>query len=196
MIEYLYWMESMVNLILQFGELNKQQIEFLVSKAKLIELKKHEYLSEAGKIPQYVAFVVEGVFRTCYYNNKSEEITSYFVDEGNFLVDNEKFESQLLATEYVQALTNAKVFVFNKKDWDDLSNTIFGWELLKSKIVKKCLTLAMERRSPLISEDATTRYLSFIEAFPKLINRIPLAYIASYLGVTQQSLSRIRRNIR
>jgi len=140
--------------------------------------------------------VLEGVFRFCYYNNKGEEVTNYFVDEGNFVVDNEKFESQIAASEYVQAVTDCQVLVFNKKDWDEISNTIVGWEMMKAKMVKKCLTLAMERRSPLVSEDATTRYLSFIEGFPNLINRVPLSYIASYLGVTQQSLSRIRRNIR
>ncbi|WP_317173319.1 cyclic nucleotide-binding domain-containing protein [Chryseobacterium caseinilyticum] len=48
----------------------------------------------------------------------------------------------------------------------------------------------------MVSEDATTRYLSFIEKFPALVNRIPLSYVASYLGITQQSLSRIRKNIR
>lgn len=194
-IHYLYIMEAMINLILQFGDLNKQQIEFLLSKVEMLEFKKHEYLSEAGKVPRYVAFVVEGVFRFCYYNNKSEEITNYFVDEGNFVVDNEKFESQIAASEYVQAVTDCKVLVFSKKSWDEISNTIVGWEMMKAKMVKKCLTLAMERRSPLISEDATTRYLSFIKAFPNLINRISLSYVASYLGVTQQSLSRIRRSI-
>jgi len=188
-------MESMINLILQFGDLNKQQIEFLLSKVEVLELKKQEYLSEAGKVPRYVGFVLEGVFRFCYYNNRSEEITNYFVDEGNFVVDNEKFESQIAASEYVQAVTDCKVIVFNKKDWDELSSTIVGWEMMKAKMVKKCLSLAMERRSPLISEDATTRYLSFIKAFPNLITRIPLSYVASYLGVTQQSLSRIRRSI-
>ncbi|WP_445430793.1 hypothetical protein [Chryseobacterium indoltheticum] len=54
----------------------------------------------------------------------------------------------------------------------------------------------MDRRSPLVSEDATTRYLSFLEKFPKVANRVPLSYVASYLGITQQSLSRIRKNIR
>ncbi|SHG17223.1 cAMP-binding domain of CRP or a regulatory subunit of cAMP-dependent protein kinases [Chryseobacterium arachidis] len=195
-MRYLYTMEAMINLILQFGDLNKQQIDFLLSKVEVLELKRNDYLSEAGKVPRYVAFVLEGVFRFCYYNNKSEEITHYFVDEGNFVVDNEKFESQIAASEYIQAVTDSKVLVFNKKDWDEISNTILDWEMIKAKIVKKCLTLAMERRSPLVSEDATTRYLSFIDAFPNLINRIPLSYVASYLGVTQQSLSRIRRNIR
>jgi hypothetical protein len=64
------------------------------------------------------------------------------------------------------------------------------------KVVQKCLMDAMDRRSPLVSEDATTRYLSFLEKFPKVANRVPLSYVASYLGITQQSLSRIRKNIR
>jgi len=189
-------MEALINFILQFGDLNKQQIDFLLSKVEMLEFQKDDYLSEAGKVPRYVAFVQEGVFRFCYYNNKGQEVTNYFVDEANFVSDHEKFESQITASEYVQAVTDCKVLAFTKKDWDDISNTIVGWDMMKANMVKKCLTLAMERRSPLVSEDATTRYLSFIEAFPNLINRIPLSYVASYLGITQQSLSRIRRNIR
>jgi CRP-like cAMP-binding protein len=193
---YIAPMETLINLILQFGDLNKQQIDLILSKANTLHLKKDEYFSEAGKIPRYVGFVLEGVFRFCYYNNKGEEITNYFIDEGNFVSDNEKFESQIAASEYIQAVTDCTVLVFTKKDWDDISDTIVGFDLIKANIVKKCLTVAMERRSPLVAEDATTRYLSFIESFPALINRIPLSYVASYLGITQQSLSRIRRNIR
>lgn len=189
-------METLIDYILQFGHLNKQQIEFILSKVETLELKKDEYFSEAGKIPRHVGFILEGVFRFCYYNNKSEEVTSYFVEENNFVVDTQKFESQIEASEYIQAVTDCKVLVFTKKDWDEISNTIVGWEMMKVNVVKKCLTLAMERRSPLVTEDATTRYLSFIETFPALINRIPLSQVASYLGITQQSLSRIRKNIR
>jgi CRP-like cAMP-binding protein len=193
---YLYLMEALIDLILQFGDLNKQQTDLILSKVRLLELKKEEYFSEAEKMPKYVGFVLEGVFRFCYYNNRSKEITNYFIDEGNFVVDYQKFESQINASEYVQAVTDCKVLVFTKRDWDDISNTIVGFELIKANMVRKCLTVAMERRSPLISEDATTRYLSFINSFPNLINRIPLSYVASYLGVTQQSLSRIRKNVR
>jgi len=189
-------MKALIDLILQFGALNKQQTDFILSKAKTLDMKKDEYFSEAGKIPRHVGFVLEGVFRFCYYNNKGDEVTNYFVDEGNFVVDNEKFESQIVASEYIQAVTDCKILAFSKKYWDDISNTIVGFEMIKSNVVKKCLTLAMERRSPMVSEDASTRYLSFIQNFPSLVNRIPLSFVASYLGITQQSLSRIRRNIR
>lgn len=189
-------MEELINLLLQFGDLNKQQIDLILSKTRVLELKKDEYFSEAGKVPRYVGYVLEGVFRFCYYNNKGDEITNYFIDENNFVVDNQKFELQVEASEYIQAVTDCRVLVFTKKDWDEISNTIVGFEMTKANIVKKCLTVAMERRSPLVSEDATTRYLTFLESFPMLINRIPLSYVASYLGITQQSLSRIRKNIR
>lgn len=189
-------MEELINYILQFGNLNRQQTDFIMSKAKTLELHKEEYFSEAGKVPRHVGFLIEGVVRFCYYNNKGEEITHHFIDENNFVSDQQKFEAQMVTSEYIQAVTNCKLLVFSKKDWDELGNTIVGWDAIANLILKNCLLKTIERRSPLVSEDATTRYLSFIAQFPGLVNRIPLSHIASYLGITQQSLSRIRRNIR
>jgi CRP-like cAMP-binding protein len=188
--------KAFIDYILQFGSLNQQQTDLILSKATVLELRKDEYFSEAGKIPRYVGFVLEGVFRFCYYNNKGQEITNYFMDENSFVSDYQKFEIQVVASDYIQAVTDSKLLVFSKKDWDDISNTIVGWDKIIDQIIKKCLLETIERRSPLVSEDATTRYLSFMEMFPTVMNRVPLAYIASYLGITQQSLSRIRKNIR
>jgi len=189
-------MKELINYILQFGDLNKQQTDLIMSKVKIIELRKDEFFSEAGKIPREVGFILEGIVRFCYYNNKGQEITHHFIDENNFVSDQQKFELQVVASEYIQAVTDCKLLIFSKKDWDDIGNTIVGWHDITGLIVKNCLIKTIERRSPLVSEDATTRYLSFIENFPTLINRIPLSYVASYLGITQQSLSRIRKNIR
>lgn len=189
-------MEEFVNYVLKFGNLNKQQTDFIMSKTQRLEIHKEEYFSEAGKIPRHVGFILEGVVRFYYYNNKGEDITQYFVDENNFVSDQQRFESQVVASEYIQAATDCKLLIFSKKDWDEIGNTIVGWDAVTSLIIKNCLLKAIERRSPLVSEDATTRYLSFIENFPGLVNRIPLSHIASYLGITQQSFSRIRKNIR
>lgn len=189
-------MKAFNDYILQFGNLNQQQLDLIMSKAQEIDFKKDAYFSEAGKIPRQVGFILEGVFRCCYYNNKGQEITHHFVDENNFLSDQPRFEAQVAASDYIQAVTDCRLLVFSKKDWDDIGNIIVGWDNIVDKVEKKCLLQAIERRSPLVSEDATTRYLSFIENFPSLVNRIPLSHIASYLGITQQSLSRIRKNIR
>jgi len=189
-------MKAFIDYLLQFENLNSHQTDLIMSKAEMLEVHKEDYFSEAGKIPKQVGFILEGVVRFCYYNNKGQEITHHFIDENNFVSDQQKFEAQVVASEYIQAVTDCKMLVFSKKDWDDIGNTIVGWDSITGLIMKNCLLKTIERRSPLVSEDATTRYLSFIEHFPGLVNRIPLSHIASYLGITQQSFSRIRKNIR
>ncbi len=184
-------MEAFINYILQFGNLNKQQTDLILSKAKTLELQKENYFSEAGKIPRYVGFLLKGVVRFCYYNNKGEEITHSFVEENNFVSDQQRFEAQMISSE-----SDCKLLAFSKKDWDEIGNTIVGWKDIENLIMKNCLLKAIERRSPLVSEDATNRYLLFNQHFPGLVNRVPLSHVASYLGITQQSLSRIRRNVR
>ncbi|GET25536.1 Crp/Fnr family transcriptional regulator [Prolixibacter sp. NT017] len=185
-------MKELIDYILQFGTLNKQQIELISRKATEKELPKNEYLVEAGKMFNEVVYIREGIVRICYYNNKGDEITKYFIDENHLFANPYKGEPM---TEYIQAITDCKLIIFSQPDWNELSNTIVGWDEIVNKIRQKGLTEKLDRRSSLVAQDATTRYLTFLEKFPTLTNRVPLSYIASYLGITQQSLSRIRKNI-
>lgn len=189
-------MKALIDYILRFGNLNQQQIDLITSKAVEAELHKEEYFSEAGKVPDKIGFVVEGVIRICYYNNQGEDITRYFVDENHLVVDINCFDNKIPSSEYIQAVTNCKFILISREDWDDLSNTIVGWESIINKMIQKALIEKLGRKAPLIEQDATTRYLTFLEKFPQLANRVPLSYLASYLGITQSSLSRIRKNIR
>lgn len=189
-------MKALIEYVLQFGSLNPQQIALISSKATELRLTKDEYFSEAEKVSRRVGFVVDGIVRVCYYNNKGEEITKYFIEENNLVVDLESFDNEVPSTAYVQAITDCQLIVFTRKDWLELLHTIIGWDTIVHKIISKALRQKVERRSPLVSEDATTRYLMFLEIYPNVVNRVPLSYIASYLGITQSSLSRIRKNIR
>ncbi|WP_308991991.1 Crp/Fnr family transcriptional regulator [Mariniflexile litorale] len=184
-------MREFIEFMLQFGNLNQQQIDLILSKAKETDLKKDDYFVEAGKVLKRVGFIVEGIFRICYYNNKGEEITKIFMEEKHLLYNLKNVPS----TEYIQAATDCKLIEFSNQDLKEISETIIDWDTIIQKITNKSLVQKLERVSPLISQDATTRYLEFMEKYPTLVNRIPLSYIASYLGITQQSLSRIRKNI-
>lgn len=188
-------MEELINYLLQFGPLNQQQIDLITSKCIIVDLKKDKYFSEAGKIAKQVAFVVKGVLRVCYYNNKGEEITRYFIDENNFAVDLNSFSIQIPSSEYIQAITECKIIIFSAEALKELSLTIISWDSIINKITAKSLIEKVHRISPMLTEDAKSRYLSFLDKFPHLANRIPLSLLASYLGITQSSLSRIRRNI-
>lgn len=189
-------MEVFIDYILQFGNLNKQQIDLIVGKASTLTLHKDDYYWEAGKRVNQVGFLTEGVIRVYYYNHKGEEITRYFIDENHLILSGPVPEEIYTPSEYLSAVTDCSLIVFSKKDWKEISDTIIGWDAILQKITAKYHKEKVARRSELVAQDATTRYLEFMEQFPALANRVPLSYIASYLGITQSSLSRIRKNIR
>jgi len=188
-------MNQLIKYLLQFGNLNSQQIDLISAKAELVTVPKNDYLAEAGKHVKRIAFIVEGVVRICYYNNKGDEITRYFFDKNHLLVAPELMIDMPIP-EYWQAVTECRLLVFSICDWKEISATIIGWNEIIQKIVSKNHSEKLDRRSALVAQDATTRYTEFLAKFPTLANRIPLSYIASYLGITQSSLSRIRKNIR
>ncbi|MBL4561855.1 MAG: Crp/Fnr family transcriptional regulator [Labilibaculum sp.] len=188
-------MKEFIEYILLFGNLNQQQIDLVRNKATEIKLQKDEYFWEAGKTIKQVGFTTKGILRVYYYNNLGEEITRYFIEENLLILYGYDIDTNYTPSEYLQAISDCKIVVFSKQDWKEISDTIVGWDSIIQKIITKQHKEKLERRSQLVSQDATTRYLEFIEKFPTLVNRIPLVYIASYLGITQSSLSRIRKNI-
>jgi CRP-like cAMP-binding protein len=189
-------MEVLIDYLLQFGHLNKQQIDLIKSKGAYKETKKDNYYHEAGMIAREVIFLTEGVMRVSYYNNKGEEVTKYFVDGNTFVADINSYNQHLPSTEYIQAITDCRYIVFSKTAMEELSMTIIGWDAIIAKITAKIFIEKVNKISPMMSEDASERYRQFLEHYPNLVNKIPLSYLASYLGMTQSSLSRIRRNMR
>ena len=188
-------MERFINYILRFGNLNEQQIELLKESIKSVDLKAGEYFSEAGRIAHRVAFVTEGILRVCYYKREGDEITRYFIDEDNFAVDLNSFQTQIPSSEYIQAILPCKLLVFEREQLKNLSDTIMSWDGIMGKISNKALMDKVNRISPMLAEDAKTRYLEFFKRYPGLSNRIPLNYLASYIGITKNSLSRIRKEL-
>lgn len=188
-------MEELINYLLQFGSLHQQQIDLVKSKGIFREIKKDDYFQEAGKIPREVAFLTRGIVRICYYNNKGEEITKYFIDENNLIVDINSYHQAIPSSGYIQAIADCQFIVFSKEAMKELSLTIIIWDDIIHKILNKALLEKINKVSPMLAEDATERYRNFFTHFPTLANRIPLSYLASYLGITQSSLSRIRKNI-
>jgi CRP-like cAMP-binding protein len=188
-------MEQLTDYLLQFGHLNGQQIDLIKKLVFVKPLKKDEYFSEAGKIAKEVAFINTGIVRVVYYDKQGDEITRYFIDESNFVVDLNSFNNSLPSSEYVQAVTDCELVIFSADALNELSGTIIIWDKIIAQITSKALMEKVKRISPMMNIDATTRYKLFLEKFPLMANRIPLSNLASYLGITQSSLSRIRKKL-
>lgn len=188
-------METFINFLLQFGHLNATQIDLVKSKGIEKVLKRDTYYSEAGTIPREIIFITEGIVRISYYDNKGNDITKYFIDENNMVVDIMSYNEGIPSSAYIQCVTDCRYIAFSKEVLNELSMTIIPWDAIINKIIAKSLAEKVNRISPMMTQDGTERYRSFFIKFPGMANRIPLSYLASYLGITQSSLSRIRKNI-
>lgn len=187
-------MEELIQYLLRFGSLSKEQIALIESKAELKKLKKSACFAEAGKISRYIGYVTAGVCRVCYYNKNGEDFTRYFVYEGRFVADINSFRDETPSAEYIEAVTECTLLVFSKEDFIALSSIIPGWTDLFSKITSYVMENKLRASSNMLVQGAQTRYLHFLEHYPGLANRVPLTMLASYLGITPSSLSRIRKN--
>ncbi|WP_443944778.1 Crp/Fnr family transcriptional regulator [Pedobacter sp. AW1-32] len=188
-------MKELINYLLQFGNLDEARLNLVQSKSLEVSLKKGAYFSEAGKISTELGYITDGVFRTCYYDKTGNSYTRYFVYEGRFIVDINSFLDGLPAAEYIEAVTDCTVLQFSKAEFTELSLAIPGWTDIFSKITSYVLENKMRASSNMLVQDAQTRYLHFLKHYPGLPNRVPLNMLASYLGITPTSLSRIRKNI-
>lgn len=188
-------MEQLIRYLLQFGHLNPEQIALIQSRAKYRTIEKSAYFSEAGKVSAQIGYITEGIFRLCYYNHKGEDFTRYFIYENRFVMDISSFRDQLACSEYIEAITDCKLVTFSRADFLYLSEKIPDWDNIFTKINALVLENKMKASSNMLVQDAQTRYIHFLEHYPGLANRVPLSMLASYLGITPSSLSRIRRNI-
>ncbi|NOW99004.1 Crp/Fnr family transcriptional regulator [Mucilaginibacter sp. SG564] len=188
-------MEEFINCLSKYSTLSGQHIELITSKAKLLNLKKGDCFLEVGRVAKQFGFVMEGVLRVCWYNEIGEDITRAFIPEYHFALNVSSFNNETPSEVCFEAIANCKLLVFSKKDMAGLANAIPGWNEILLKITATALTNKSKVSQNMLTQDATTRYLEFLKIYPGLANRIPLSALASYLGIKQSSLSRIRRKI-
>jgi CRP-like cAMP-binding protein len=176
----------------QFGRLTPPQQDLLAQQATRVTLRKGDYF-----MAQQVGFVESGVLRICSFTEQGDELTQYFIEEQELLLDIRRPEcANTPSTCMVQAITDCQLLAFTFQQWHAFAQDIPGWETLVQKIIAQTTWEKLVRVQPLVAQDAAARYRSFLTMYPQLANRVPLAHLASYLGMTQSSLSRIRKNIR
>ncbi len=188
-------MDSLKKYFDQFASLKESEWELIANSLEVHDLKKGEYFLYYNKVNKKLGWIIEGVCRYCYVNDKGDEITKYFVNENQFMCAIESFNNQSPSTEAIQALTDIKFYTLSYEKYQILLNAIPIWSKLVNEIVTQKFIEKLNLLSPMIVLDAKTRYEQFMAANPTVINRISLGYVASYLGITQQSLSRLRRQL-
>jgi len=188
-------MNDLLDFLLEFGYLNPKELALIESKVEGVSVAKQTKLAEASRVINELWFVKEGITRVYYYTEKGDEVTKYFIDERHFSSDANSFLYKIPMTSYVETVTDCKLIKISRSAFEVFAREIPCWNELVFKIINRGMHDKVNRISAMLAETARARYLNFMERYPTILNRIPLHLLASYLGVTKHSLSRIRRNI-
>lgn len=152
-------------------------------------------LHPAGRIARDIFFVCEGVLRLVKHTADGEDITICFLKRQKYATVMDSFLHQTPSAYSVEAACDAAVIVLPAQQLSALYKKINYLESLLIRILQQGLLEKVTTTNEYMGLDATDRYRHFLERESDIIRQVPLSAISSYLGMTQQSLSRIRRNI-
>ena len=157
-------------------------------------LAKNEYLVAGGKTCRHLYFLQQGALRG-YYILEGKEITHWFAFENDFVTSFHSFITQQPAVENIQLLEGSILWAISKEKLAGLLNRYREIERLVRIVYENYYIRLEERFINAQFKTAAERYQNLLQQTPHMIERVPLGYIASYLGISQETLSRIRSRI-
>ncbi len=160
-----------------------------------ILVKKNTFLIREGELEKYSYFIFNGIARCWTLNHKGEEQTFWFCKEGSFSLSNISFTLQEKSTFNVQTLTDCEIYRIDQDQANKLYEAIPGLKEVFDDLTARLLNKLLNRNINLIKFSPEQYYLQMIAEYGSAFNYIPLKDIASYLGITPQALSRIRKRI-
>jgi len=169
-------------------ELNKLQ-DIFFSKT----LSRDEYFLREGELPKQIGFIISGVVRFYYTTDKGEDFIKSFATEETFITSYSAILRNKASTFFIQALEETTLLVTNYIDFVQVTKRHPSWQVMVNRILETLYLKKEKRENQFLSDDAQTRYEKFKIEFPNLKNRVHQYHIASYLGITNVSLSRLRK---
>jgi CRP-like cAMP-binding protein len=185
--------QILFNYLSQHSNFTDPHIEMIGGFFQPLYLEKEETLFKKGSRFRKIVFVAEGVLRSFILDINGEEITKTFITPNEFFTEIDSFEKDEPCAFNVSAVTECKLLTLSKDDAEILKEHIPGWEISMKEEAVKAMNSMFRRQEFLNIGEAADKYRHFVDHFPDLAQILPLKYIASYLQITQSSLSRIRR---
>lgn len=168
-------------------------LELALTFFKPFSLKKRDLFLQVGKRCNSIAFINSGMLRIFYPNDFGEEITCHFAQDGDWVTSLSVFGSNRPSAENIQALTDCDLLVIYVDDFEQMHKELPIMQEFSRKVIE-AINLMMEKRVAFFQNyTAENRYQYILKNHPQLLQTVPLQYLASYIGVTPQHLSRLRK---
>jgi len=159
---------------------------------RIREIKKGNYFLRTGRHSDQLGFVQSGIVRE-FVKVENKEVTKWISTKGSFVVDLSSFLFHQPARWNLQALADCELYVIDRKEYRKIGQVIPSWFELEKLFIAKCFTVLENRIVSHLSMSAEQRYMQLFNYNSQLFNQVPLQYLASMLGMTPETLSRLRK---
>lgn len=173
--------------------LTQQELELIESVSAIKKLRKRQYLLQEGDVCRFNAFVCKGFLRYYYVDAKGQEHIMQFAPENYWTGDRESLDAELPSKYNIDAIEESEILLIKKNDFEMLFKTIPAFNDFVNGMIKKNMLVLQERIHVSITHTAEEKYTNFITKYPSITNRVPQHMIASYLGISAETLSRVRK---
>ena len=176
-------------------ELREEEVDFLEKNVPIVDLESNHFLLQGGEISNAFYFVIEGIVRM-YYLVDGVEKTTFFYQKNDFVSSYESFTQQLPSKHYFQTVGKASVAIFKNSVVAEIITRYPRFEMLSRIIMEKELIVYQNMLASFITMDSEQRYCDLLKNNPELFQNIPQYHIATYLGVSPETLSRIKSRVK
>lgn len=163
--------------------------------AKTRKFKKNEIITEQNKIEKYLSYIEKGSTAIIYSNEHGKEICFDLNYEGEYVSSYTSFVTKTPSAHYIIALENTLLLSIDYDSLTNLYNKSRAFERMGRLAVESVLLYKETRLLSILTKTAEERYLELMNKVPDVLKRTPQKYIASYLGITPESLSRVRKKL-
>lgn len=183
--------DKLIGKIYPVSEEGKQKLSDILV---CFHLEKGESFLREGQVCKYIGFVEQGMVRQ-FYNKGNRDLTEHFTYENGVFICLESFFKQIPSYLQVEVLETSVVYALPHDDFMRLVRESQEIHFLYSGILENCLIISQQKADASRFETAQERYNRLLSEHPQVVKRVPLIYIASYLGMTPETLSRVRAGV-
>jgi CRP-like cAMP-binding protein len=173
-------------------DLSAAELEYFNNILKHKHIPKKTMLLQAGDICDFEAYVVKGCIREYYIDGKGIEVTLQFAVEDWWVSDIASFQDQTPSSMYIETLEDCELLILSRQAKEDLLAKVPKLERMFRLMIQRHLVVITSRLYKTMAHTAIEKYLEFIKRYPTIPQRVPQHYIASYLGISPEFLSKLR----
>ncbi|MDR6156826.1 CRP/FNR family cyclic AMP-dependent transcriptional regulator [Chryseobacterium sp. SLBN-27] len=187
--------ENIIGNVTRFINLEPKEEQFFTDLLTLQTFPKKTVLLREGEICQFEGYIQKGCVRVYYLDDNGFEVTILFAIEDWWISDIASFQDQKPSNLYIETLEDSEIYMLNPTTKEKLLTEIPKFERVFRMLVQRNLSTLQNRLVNTISKSASDRYLEFIKVYPSIPQRVAQYYIASYLGVSKEFVSTIRKRL-